>query len=74
MRQRLVDGRTVQRLRAERGWSCAELSRRSGVTDRTIQRIENDEVRGNAVTAHKLATALNVDVDALLPATAAGAA
>lgn len=67
MRHHLVDGRTVQRLRGERGWSCVELSKRSGVTDRTIQRIEANEVRANAATAYKIATAFGIDVDELLP-------
>lgn len=71
MRHHLVDGRTTQRLRGERGWSCVELSKRSGVTDRTIQRIEANEVLATPSTAHKLAAAFGIDVDELLPRAAA---
>lgn len=52
--------------RKRRGYSQAELSEKTNVTIRTIQRIENEEVNPHLKTVKLLAAALDVDVDDLL--------
>jgi transcriptional regulator with XRE-family HTH domain len=55
----------IKDLRSRRGYSQEELAERSGLSLRTIQRIENDETepRGDSLT--RLAAALDVTVDEL---------
>lgn len=65
MRHTLVDGRTVRRLRAERLINCAELARRSGVAYSFLREIEAGVKGASDITAHKLAAALDVPVEAL---------
>lgn len=65
MRQTLVDGPTVRRLRAERLINCAELARRSGVAYSFLRDIEAGTKAASDITAHKLATALDVPVEQL---------
>lgn len=64
-----VDGATLRKLRAERLINRAELSRQSGVSYRHLQFIENGEAGASDITAHKIATALGVSVEALAPRT-----
>jgi len=53
--------------RKSRGFSQEELSRRTNVTVRTIQRIENAEVNPHLNTIKLLAAALDIEVEELLP-------
>jgi transcriptional regulator with XRE-family HTH domain len=55
----------IKKLRSRRGYSQEELAERSGLSIRTIQRIENGETepRGDSLT--RLAAALGVTVDDL---------
>lgn len=55
---------SIKQLRVQRGWSQEQLAERSGLSVRTIQRIENGRTPGlNSATA--LANALQVDVEEL---------
>lgn len=65
-----VDGVRLRKLRAERLINRAELSRRSGVSYRMLSLIETGRGGASDITAHKLAKALDVDVDALSPRSA----
>lgn len=57
-----INPRTLQKLRAERSLSQAELAEASGVSKKTISRIELGEIaRPNAATKKKLAEAFSVD-------------
>ena len=53
--------------RRSKGYSQEELSKRTNVTVRTIQRIENAEVNPHLNTIKLLAAALDIEVDELLP-------
>jgi transcriptional regulator with XRE-family HTH domain len=55
----------IKELRSRKGWSQEELAERSGLSLRTIQRIENGETepRGDSLT--RLAAAFDVTVDEL---------
>jgi len=53
--------------RKRNGYSQEELSTRTNVTVRTIQRIEKGEVNPHLNTIKLLAVALDVEVDELLP-------
>jgi CubicO group peptidase (beta-lactamase class C family)/transcriptional regulator with XRE-family HTH domain len=50
-----------------KGYTQQKLSEKTEVTVRTIQRIEKDEVQPHLQTVQLLATALEIDVDDLLP-------
>jgi transcriptional regulator with XRE-family HTH domain len=53
----------ILQLRDERKMSQEELSEASGISVRTIQRIEKDEVKPRPYTARKLLEALNVSLE-----------
>ena len=55
----------VRALREERGWTPAELARRSGVTKTTLSRVEAALREPSAGTLESLAGGLGVRVDAL---------
>lgn len=52
--------------RKKKGYSQAELSEKTNVTTRTIQRIENEEVNPHLKTVKLLAAALEISVDDLM--------
>lgn len=57
----------VKELREQRGWTQAELCRRSGVRQATLSAIENDRTKGiDFDTLERLATALEVHPAALI--------
>jgi transcriptional regulator with XRE-family HTH domain len=59
-------GRTVWRLREERGWTQKKLAEESGVPVRTIQDIEKDlRERPHRGTILKLQQALEIEGDAM---------
>jgi transcriptional regulator with XRE-family HTH domain len=64
----LIDGRKLRELRLKALMSQRELGDASGVSPETINRIENHAGprKAAALTAHKLARALNVEVSELL--------
>lgn len=61
-----VSGTALRELRMKNGFSQEELSGRAGVSARTIQRIENDEVNPNGDSLRRIAAALNVVVEDLM--------
>jgi transcriptional regulator with XRE-family HTH domain len=56
----------IKELRSRKGFSQEELAERSGLSLRTIQRIENGETFPRGDTLNKLTAALNVSPDELL--------
>ena len=60
-----IDGNRVRALRERKSWSQEHLARASGVSERTIQRVEADGI-GSAETRLALAAALDVPVGDLL--------
>ena len=60
-----INGETVRALREKKSWSQEHLANASGVSERTIQRVEVDGV-GSAETRLALAAALGVTVSELL--------
>jgi len=59
-------GKKIQELRKLKGLTQEELSDKTGLSTRTIQRIENGEVDARTYTLSRLAEALNVELDILL--------
>jgi DNA-binding XRE family transcriptional regulator len=62
-----IDGDFVRALRERKSWSQEHLARASGLSERTVQRVEVDGV-GSAETRLALAAALDVPVAELLMA------
>ena len=60
-------GEKISQLRKEKAWSQEDLAERSGLSVRTIQRIENNGSRPRPFTLQTLASALDVDIATLLP-------
>ena len=60
-----INGEMVRALREKKSWSQEHLAKASGVSERTIQRVEVDGV-GSAETRLALAAALGVPVSELL--------
>lgn len=56
----------VRKLRLKRGWSQGQLAEMTGVTTRTIQRIEQGH-RPSLETCNALASVFEVDLSLLLP-------
>jgi DNA-binding XRE family transcriptional regulator len=63
--QMKINGNTVRVLREEKSWSQEHLANASGLSGRTIQRVEAEGV-GSAETRLALAAALGVPVSALM--------
>jgi len=60
-----VLGNRLKDLRAERGWTQAELAERVGVTRKTINTVENGVFTPSTVLALKLARAFDLPVETL---------
>lgn len=60
-RQRSVAGSVLARLRAERGWTLAEVSARTGVSISTLSKIENNQTSPAYGVLTRLAAGLGVD-------------
>ena len=58
-------GANVRKLREERGWTQAELSRRTGIDTKSISRYENGQSFPSAELIDKIALAFGVKVSAL---------
>lgn len=56
----------LKRIRKEKGYSVSQLARKAELAERTIYQIERNG-RGNTETLRKLAGALDVSLDELLP-------
>lgn len=59
-------GEKISQIRKEKAWSQEDLAERSGLSVRTIQRIEKNESKPRPFTVQTLASALEVDVTTLL--------
>ena len=59
-------GEKISQLRKEKAWSQEDLAERSGISVRTIQRIENNGSKPRPFTLQTLAKALEVEVSRLL--------
>lgn len=55
----------LKALRAERGWTQAELADRAGVSRKTINTVENGVFTPSTVVALRLAAAFEVSVEAI---------
>jgi len=62
--QMKIDGAVIRALREEKSWSQAHLAAASGLSERTIQRVESDGV-ASPETRLALAAALDVPVTVL---------
>ena len=62
-------GQLLKKIRAQKVWSQEEFATISGISTRTLQRIEGGE-KANTETLRAIAVALNIEVAALLPANA----
>jgi len=59
-------GANIVRMRQARGWTLAELSERSGLFWRHLQKIESGELNATLATVAKLSTAFKVTAAAIL--------
>jgi transcriptional regulator with XRE-family HTH domain len=62
-----TNGETLRRIREDRGWSQAELSRRSGVNQQTISHYEANTRKPKPENLYRLAAALSVRPEVLNP-------
>lgn len=62
-------GQLLKKIRAQKVWSQEEFATISGISTRTLQRIEGGE-KANTETLRAIAVALNIEVAALLPVNA----
>jgi transcriptional regulator with XRE-family HTH domain len=53
-------------VRSEKGWSVAELARRSGIAAPNVHRVESGKHIPSTATLVRLSEALEVSLDALL--------
>ena len=58
-------GKIIKAKRKSKGYSIEELSHRSGVSAKTIQRLENDLTNPRGFTLQKIADALDIDIEIL---------
>ena len=58
-------GNIIKAKRKSKGYSIEELSHRSGVSAKTIQRLENDLTNPRGFTLQKIADALDIDIEIL---------
>lgn len=59
-------GENIKRLRKDKGWTQAQLSRASGVKSTHIPKIENETTDPKLSTIYKMITALGCSADTLL--------
>ncbi len=62
-------GQLLKKVRAQNAWSQEEFAALSGISTRTLQRIEGGE-KANTETLRAIAAALNMELTALLPVNA----
>lgn len=61
-------GRVLRSLRAERGWTLAELSSRTGLPVSTLSKVENNKMTLTYDKMVRIATGLNIDIGVLFAA------
>lgn len=61
-------GEVLRKLRAERRWTLAEVSNRTGLTISTLSKIENGHMKLNYDKMMRIATGLNIDIGVLFAA------
>jgi transcriptional regulator with XRE-family HTH domain len=61
-------GRVLRSLRAERGWTLAELSSRTGLPVSTLSKVENNKMNLTYDKMVRIATGLNIDIGVLFAA------
>jgi len=59
-------GQLIREIRLKKGMTQEELSARTGISSRTIQRIENGKVNPRSFTIQTIADALEVDLEELI--------
>lgn len=59
-------GEKISQIRKEKAWSQEDLAERSGISVRTIQRIENNGSKPRPFTIQTLAKALDIEIATLL--------
>lgn len=62
-------GAALKAFRERKGWTLAEVSRRTGLTVSTLSKVENDKVSLNFEKLTRLSTGLELDVASLLDPT-----
>ena len=67
MRQKVFVGPRVRALREARGWKLEACARRLGISVSYLSQIEAGRREGTVDTLRKLATALGVAIDDLVP-------
>jgi len=60
------NGAAIRAIRQIRGYSIAELARRVDVTAQALSNIERENKRSSATLANRIATALSVDLAAIV--------
>lgn len=58
-------GAALKTLRYKRGWTLAEVSRRTGVSASTLSKIENDKLSPTFKNLSRISTGLRIDIAAL---------
>lgn len=58
-------GAALRALRYKRGWTLAEVSRRTGVSPSTLSKIENDKLSPTFNNLSRISTGLSIDISAL---------
>lgn len=61
----MTPGQAIKELRLKKGITQEELATKTDIKTRTIQRIENDDVKPRAYTVQRIAEALGVDFEKL---------
>lgn len=61
----MTPGQAIKELRLKKGITQEELATKTDIKTRTIQRIENDDVKPRAYTVRRIAEALGVDFEKL---------
>lgn len=61
-----VSGDTIRALREQRGWTLEDLARRTQRSRAYLSRVENGQRTPSRITMHRIANALEVDVDDLV--------
>lgn len=59
-------GKNIRRWRGVRGLSQRQLAKKSGISDRSITKWETGAGGMSMTNAHKIAVALDIDIEALL--------
>lgn len=61
-----VSGDTIRALREQRGWTLEDLAQRTQRSRAYLSRVENGQRTPSRITMHRIANALEVDVDDLV--------